>query len=133
MELVLTIPILVLMLWFLVYCGRSSDTRLQIEDAAHQAARAATLNRSLPAALADARSTAASALSGAGVACQRLTVSVHGTLRAGSTVRVEISCTVKLHDLALLQAPGTTALTAEFASPVDVYRSTTTNAVGDAS
>ncbi|MEU6351108.1 TadE family protein [Streptomyces sp. NPDC047072] len=132
-ELVLTIPILVLMLWFLVYCGRLSDTRLQIEDAAHQAARAATLSRSHPAAVSDARSSAESALNGAGVTCQRLTVSVHGTLRAGSTVRVVVSCTVGLHDLALLQVPGTTALTAEFASPVDVYRSTMTVAGGDAS
>ncbi|MEU6379275.1 TadE family protein [Streptomyces sp. NPDC046909] len=122
-ELVLTIPILILMLWFLVYCGRLSDTRLQIEDAAHQAARAATLDRSQSAAVTDARLTAASALSGAGVTCQSLSVTVHGSLQDGSTVRVAVSCTVGLHDLALLQVPGTTVLTAEFASPVDVYRS----------
>lgn len=130
-ELVLTIPILILMLWFLVYCGRLSDTRLQIEDAAHQAARAATLNRSPSAAAADARSTAAGALSDAGVTCQTLSVTTRGTLQAGSTVTVAVSCTVGLHDLALLQVPGTTTLTAEFASPVDVYRSTTTTAGGD--
>ncbi|MEU6573606.1 TadE family protein [Streptomyces sp. NPDC046805] len=130
-ELVLTIPILLLMLWFLVYCGRLSDTRLQIEDAAHQAARAATLERSRPAAVADARSTAVDALSEAGVTCQTLSATVRGTLQAGSTVRVAVSCTVGLHDLALLQVPGTTTLTAEFASPVDVYRSTTPTAGGD--
>ncbi|MCT9080467.1 TadE family protein [Streptomyces fulvoviolaceus] len=132
-ELVLTIPILILMLWFLVYCGRLSDTRLQIEDAAHQAARAATLNRSQSAAAVDARSTAASTLGDAGVTCQSLSVTVHGTLQAGSTVRVAVSCTVGLQDLALLQVPGTTVLTSEFASPVDVYRSSTTPAGGDRS
>lgn len=122
-ELVLTLPILILMLWFLVYCGRLSDSRLKIEDAAHQAARAATLSRSQPAAAADARSTAAAALGDNGVACQSLSVTVQGTLQAGSTVTVAVSCTVDLHDLALLQVPGTTTLAAEFASPVDVYRS----------
>lgn len=130
-ELVTITPVLVLMLWFLVYCGRLSDTRLQIEDAAHQAARAATLDRSRPAAAADARATAASALSDAGITCQVLSVTVHGTLQAGSTVRVAVSCTVGLQDLALLQVPGTTTLTAEFVSPVDVYRSNTTAAGGD--
>lgn len=131
-ELVTITPVLILMLWFLVYCGRLSDARLQIEDAAHQAARAATLDRSRPAALADARATAASALSDAGITCQFLSVTTHGTFRAGSTVRVAVSCTVGLHDLALLQVPGSTTLTAEFASPVDVYRSNTTIAGGDA-
>ena len=125
-ELVLTLPMLILMLWFLVYCGRLSDTRLRIEDAAHQAARAATLDRSPSSATADARSTAATALSDAGVTCQRLSVTTSGTLQAGSTVTVAVSCTVGLHDLALLQVPGTTTLTAQFASPVDVYRQTTT-------
>ncbi|MBC2901895.1 TadE/TadG family type IV pilus assembly protein [Streptomyces cupreus] len=122
-ELVMTIPILILMLWFLVYSGRLSDARLQIEDATHQAARAATLERSRSAAAADARSTAASVLGNAGVTCRTLSVTVRGTLQAGSTVRVAVSCTVGLHDLALLQVPGTTTLTAQFASPVDVYRS----------
>lgn len=130
-ELVLTLPILILMLWFLVYCGRLSDTRLQIEDAAHQAARAASLDRSRSAAAADTRSTAATALSDAGVTCQTVSVAVRGSLQAGSTVRVAVSCTVGLRDLALLQVPGSTTLTAEFASPVDVYRSTTTSAGGD--
>ena len=131
-ELVTITPVLILMFWSLVYCGRLSDTRLQIEDAAHQAARAATLDRSRPAAAAAARATAASALSGAGVTCQDLSVTTYGSLQAGSTVRVAVSCTVGLHDLALLQVPGTTTLTAEFASPVDVYRSNTTIAGGGA-
>ncbi|MFJ3779792.1 TadE/TadG family type IV pilus assembly protein [Streptomyces sp. NPDC090075] len=132
LELVLMIPVLILMLWFLVYCGRLSETRLRIEDAAHQAARAATLDRSSHIAAADAHSTAASALSAAGITCESLSVAASGTLRAGSTVTVSVSCTVGLHDLALLQVPGSTTLTAESASPVDVYRSTDTTTAGAA-
>lgn len=130
-ELVLTIPVLILMLWFLVFCGRLSDSWLRIGDVAHQAARAATADRSPSAAAADARSTAEAALSDAGVTCQSLTVDTSGTLQAGSTVTVTVSCTVGLHDLALLRVPGTTTLTAQFASPVDVYRGTTTTTGSD--
>jgi Flp pilus assembly protein TadG len=122
-ELVLAVPVLLLMLWFLVYCGRQADTRLRIQDAAHQAARAATLDRTAPTGAADARSTAATVLSDAGVTCRSLTVTTTGTLAPGSTVTVAVTCAVDLHDLALLQVPGSTRLTARFAAPVDLYRS----------
>jgi len=122
-ELVLLAPVLLLLLWFLVYCGRLSDTRLQIEDAAHQAARAATLHPTAPAAAEAARTTAATALDEAGITCRDLTVTTHGTLANGTTVTVDVTCTVDLHDLALLQVPGTLALTARAAAPVDLYRS----------
>ncbi|GAA1895050.1 TadE/TadG family type IV pilus assembly protein [Streptantibioticus ferralitis] len=127
-ELVLSIGILILLLWFLVYCGRLSDTRLRIEDVAHQAARAASSDRNPADAAADARSTATTALSDAGVTCQSLNVATSGTLQPGSTVTVSVSCTANLHDLALLQVPGAMTLSAHFASPVDLYRGTTVTA-----
>jgi len=122
-ELVLLAPVLSLLLWFLVYCGRVSDTRLEIEDAAHQAARAATLEHAPTAAAQRARTTAASALDDAGLTCRDLTVTTRGTLANGTSVTVTVSCTVDLHDLALLQVPGTTTLTARAGAPVDLYRS----------
>lgn len=130
LELVLSIPVLILMLAFLSYSGRMPGARLQIEDAAHQAARAATVSRSPSAAAANARSTAEAALSEAGVTCRPVTVTVSGTLQPGSTVSVAVSCTVDLHDLALLHVPGTTTLTARYASPVDLHRSITNTAGG---
>ncbi|MFG2943486.1 TadE family protein [Streptomyces sp. NPDC048282] len=130
-ELVLMIPVLILMLWFLVYCGRMSDTRLQIEDAAHQAARAATLDGNRPRGVSDAHAVAAAALRDAGITCRDLSVTTVGTFQRGSTVKVAVTCAVGLNDLALLQVPGTTTLTAVAASPVDLYRSTATTAGGD--
>jgi Flp pilus assembly protein TadG len=124
-ELVLGVPVLMLLLWFLVYCGRMSDARLRVEDAAHQAARAATLARTTSAARADARTTAAASLTDAGVTCRSFAVTATGTLAPGSTVTATVTCTVDLHDLALLDVPGTTKLTAHFTAQVDVYRSTT--------
>src|SRR5207302_1678275 len=102
-------PVLILLLLFVVFCGRVADTRMRINDAAHQAARAASLARSTSAAQADGRSTAALALSGAGVTCRSLSVTVDTAgLRPGSTVTATVTCTVGLSDLALLGVPGTT-------------------------
>lgn len=122
-ELVLGVPVLVLMFWFLVYGGRVSDTRLRVEDAAHQAARVATLDRTASAAAADARATATAALSDAGITCRSVAVTTSGNLAPGTTVTVTVTCTVGLEDLALLQLPGTTTLSAHFSAPVDTYRS----------
>ncbi|MEV0318137.1 TadE/TadG family type IV pilus assembly protein [Streptomyces sp. NPDC050658] len=130
MELVLLIPLLITMLWLLLFCGRLADTRIRIEDAAHQAARAASAERSTSAAAAEARATAASALSDAGIICRSLDVETNGSMRPGGTMTATVSCSVDLHDLALLQVPGETTLKAEFAAPVDEYRGTTTMARG---
>lgn len=129
-ELVVGVPVLVLMFWFLIYCGRQSDTRLRIEDAAHQAARAATSDRTAAAAAADARATAAAALSDAGVSCRSFDVTTSGPLTPGSTVTVTVTCTVGLKDLALLQVPGASTLTARFSAPVDLHRSVATRTAG---
>ncbi|MFE1961524.1 bacterial transcriptional activator domain-containing protein [Streptomyces sp. NPDC059479] len=121
-ELMLSISLLILILWFVILCGRMSDARLRIEDVAHQAARAATIEGNEAVAAAQARNTANAALGEAGVTCRSLDVTTMGSVRPGSTVTVTISCAVGLHDLALLGVPGTATLTARFASPVDVYR-----------
>lgn len=123
-ELVLLAPVLVLMLWFLVYCGRLSETRLSIEDAAHQAARAASQERSAGAAAADARTTAAAALRDAGITCRALSVDTDGSIRPGASLRAQLTCSVGLQDLAGLHVPGAVTLTARFSSPVDTYRGT---------
>jgi Flp pilus assembly protein TadG len=124
-ELVLLIPVLLLMLWFTVFCSRLPDTRLRLEDAAHQATRAASQARSPAQAAKQARSTAAAALQEAGISCQSFTVATGGSLLPGSTVTVTLSCSVGLDDLALLRLPGATVLHARFAAPVDVHRGAT--------
>ncbi|MGW7514145.1 hypothetical protein ACWGJ2_00935 [Streptomyces sp. NPDC054796] len=123
-EVVVLTPVLILMLWFLVYCIRLPDALIRIEDAAHQATRAASQARTPTTADTRARSTASAALDQAGITCQSLAVDTHGSLRPGSTVRVTLVCTVGLQDLALLRLPGTTTVHADFAAPVDVYRGT---------
>ncbi|AXK37721.1 pilus assembly protein TadE [Streptomyces armeniacus] len=116
------IPVLLLEFLFVVYCVRLPDTRLRIDDAAHQASRAASQERDPTAAASQARTTAAAALDEAGISCQSFTVHTRGSLKPGSTVTVTLSCTVGLHDLTLLQVPGTTAVKAQSAAQVDLHR-----------
>ncbi|MFJ9179416.1 TadE/TadG family type IV pilus assembly protein [Streptomyces sp. NPDC102360] len=123
-ELVFTVPALILMLWFLVFCGRMTDARLRVEDAAHQAARSASSQRTMSIADARAWSTAVEALKSAGTTCESLDVVTRGSVQSGGTVRTTVTCRVELSDLALLQVPGSADIAIEFASPVDVHRGT---------
>lgn len=122
-EMTLLTPLLMVMLLFVVYCGRVAGATLRIDDAAHQAARAAAAARSVPGAERDARATAQAALAAAGVACQdlRVTVEVAG-LQPGSAATATLRCTVGLSDLSLLSVGGSTTLSATSSAPVDVYR-----------
>ncbi|WP_059007934.1 TadE/TadG family type IV pilus assembly protein [Streptomyces specialis] len=124
-ELVLLLPVLILVLYVVVYCERGSDTRMRLDDAAHQAARAASQARTPGQAADAARATATAALDEAGVACQAVTVQLDGTLEPGSTVTATLTCTIGLQDLAMIPMPGTTTLDARFTAPVDLYRSST--------
>jgi Flp pilus assembly protein TadG len=126
-ELVLCTPLLILLLLFVVFCGRVADTSERLNDVAHQAARAATLARTSGQAVASAQSTATEALASAGINCQSLSVSTDTQgLEPGSTVTVTVSCTVGLGDLTMLGLPGSRTFQSSFSSPVDVYRGTST-------
>lgn len=132
-ELTLVAPLLILLLLLVVLCGRLAETKLRINDVAHQAARAATLARTPSQAGANADATANAALASAGISCQSLSVStdVNG-FKPGSTVTVAVSCSVSLSDLAALGVPGTRTFHSSFSSPVDVWRGTSSlNRIGD--
>jgi len=122
-ELTVLTPLLLMMLLFVVLCGRLAGTRLRLDDVAHQAARAASAARTVGGAQSDAQSTAQAALAAAGISCRSLQVTVDTAgLQPGSTVTATVSCTVGLGDLSLLAVPGSKQLSASFTSPVDVYR-----------
>ena len=130
-ELALGAPVLVLLLLFVVLCGRLATTQVQINDAAHQAVRAATLARTPAQAASAAREAGAAALAAAGVTCRQLTVSIDSSgFRPGSTVTVTISCTVDLQDLSGLGVPASRTFSCSFSSVVDTWRSTSLTATG---
>jgi Flp pilus assembly protein TadG len=123
-EAVLVTPVLVMLLVFVaVVVHRGVDARLRLDDAAHQAARAASLERT-PAAAGDAaQATATSALAEANVTCRHAQVTTTTTASPGSTVVVSVRCTVDFGQAMVLGVPGSRTLTASASEIVDLYRS----------
>lgn len=125
-EVTLVAPILVMLLVFVgVVVHRGVDARLRINDAAHQAARAASIERTSAGANAAAQTAATAALSTAGVTCRALHVeTVSDGLSPGGTITVSVSCTVDFGDALILGVAGRKRLSSTASQPVDAWRST---------
>jgi Flp pilus assembly protein TadG len=121
-ELVLATPLVVLLLLFVVFLGRITQTRGELEGAAHSAARAASMARDPQSAVLAARQMAGAALSGQQVTCGSLAVAVDTSqFKPGGEVAVTITCTVSLADLGPLRTPNTETLRTHFTEPIDRY------------
>jgi Flp pilus assembly protein TadG len=124
-ELVILTPLLVALLLFVVLCGRLVSAQLDLNAAAHSAARAASLARTPPAATADAEQAALDTLAARQVTCAQPTITVNtGGLTPGGAVTVTVTCVVPLSDLTLIAVPGTRTVQATSTSPVDLWRGT---------
>lgn len=122
-ELALIAPLLVMVLLVVVALGRLAATRLRVNDAAHQGARAASLARDPASAAARARQAATAALGAGGASCRSVSVAVDtGEFRPGGSVAVTVSCLAALDDMGPLGMPAAKTLTAEFAAPIDTWR-----------
>ena len=127
-ELTLVVPSLVLMLALLVAGGRLWFARATVVEAAHSAARAASLSRTAAAAAADGRAAGQASLDTAGLQCAATSVRVQTAAFAvpvgtPATVRSTVSCTVPLGDIVIPGLPGAIRLTGEGAAALDTYRS----------
>lgn len=122
-EMVLLTPLLMLFLFLIVAAGRLVQARLEVDSAAQQAARAASLARDPASAATDATATAQAALASQHITCDPLSVSPDlGDFVPGGQVTVQVSCTVSLAGLAELRLGGAETLTSTSASPIDLYR-----------
>ena len=131
-EVTLITPFLIMLLVFVaVVIHRGVEARLRLDDAAHQAARAASLQHSAPAATAAARSTADAALSAAGMACHSAEVSADTAgLVSGGVVSVTLTCVIDWRDAVMLGVAGQKVLSATATEPVDTWRSAGEAATG---
>lgn len=121
-ELVLVTPVVLVLLMFAVFLGRITVAQSELQNAAHSAARAASIARTPSDALAAARQMAAAALGSRHVTCAPLTVGVDTTaFRPGGDVIVTVACTVDLADLGLLRIAGAQTLSTSFTEPVDRF------------
>jgi Flp pilus assembly protein TadG len=133
-EVTLAAPFLIMLLVFVaVVIHRGVDARLRVEDAAHQAARAASIQRSSAAAAEAARSTALAALASAGVVCTPLTVDTTGGMEPGGVVSVTVTCGVDFSDASILTVAGRKRLAATATEPIDTWRAAAVNAPGGGS
>ncbi|MFZ3555835.1 TadE/TadG family type IV pilus assembly protein [Streptomyces sp. BH055] len=122
-ELVLVTPLLVTVLLVVVGLGRLADVRLTVVDAAHQAARAASLARTDAQARTEAQSATQGALGSAESPCSRPSVTLAAAgLTPGASTSATVVCTVSMGDLVLAGFPGSVTVRASADSPIDVYR-----------
>ncbi|RSM37863.1 pilus assembly protein [Amycolatopsis balhimycina DSM 5908] len=122
-EAILIAPVLVMLLVFVaVVVHRGVDARLRLDDVAHQAARAASLQRTPAAAVAAAQATASSALAHAGLVCRDPAVSTMTSGRPGSTVIVTVRCTVDFGQALVLGVPGSRTLSTTASEVIDTFR-----------
>lgn len=125
-ELVLLTPLLLLMLFFVVALGRMVAGRLDVDGAAAQAARAASIARDPATATAMARQAATTALASDHVTCGHLAVATDtADFTPGGQVSVTVTCTVDLADLVGLRLPASQAMSSTATSVIDAYRAAT--------
>lgn len=122
-EVAVVAPAFVFLMLLVVFAGRVSEAEGQIDRAASEAARSASLRQHPSDAATDAESVARENLSAAGVRCQVLTVDVDTTnFRPGGRVGVTVSCDASMADVTLLGVPGTRDFTSRSVEVIDRYR-----------
>jgi Flp pilus assembly protein TadG len=127
-ELTLIVPALVLMLGLIVAGGRVWFARTTVNEAAHSAARAASLAGSAAEAATVGRSAGNHSLSTGGLRCSSSSVTVNVgafgvPVGTPGTITAAARCRVAFADLLLRGLPGSIELTAAGASALDTYRS----------
>jgi Flp pilus assembly protein TadG len=111
-EFVLLAPLLIVLMLFLVLAGRVVEAHGQVDGAARDAARAASLARSLGAADADARTAVNADINGW---CQDVTVD--GFTPGSTAVTVSLRCSLDLSYLGV----GTVTINGYAVAPLDQF------------
>lgn len=120
-ELVLVAPLLIALLLLVVGLGRIAHTRGEVDGAAADAARTASL-ASTPTAAAQAGESAARAYLDEG--CQSLDVDIDtAAFRPGGEVVAHVRCTASLTGLGLAGFPGNRTFSASVHAPIETHRS----------
>ncbi|GII82654.1 hypothetical protein Ssi03_06440 [Sphaerisporangium siamense] len=115
-EAVMLAPLFLIFLTFLVGAGRVVEAQGEVNGAARDAARAASVQRTLPAAERAAREAAVSALRGQ---C-RPDVSLAGSdWREGGSVRAQVACELRLDVLGFGAIKRTTG---DSVVPLELFR-----------
>ena len=122
-EVAVIAPALLFLMLLVVFAGRVSEAEAEIDRAASEAARAASLRQHATDAAADAETVARENLSAAGVRCTTLDVDVDTTnFHPGGRVGVTVVCNASMSDVTLLGVPGSRDFSSRAVEVVDRYR-----------
>ena len=122
-ELAVLAPLLIGFMLFVVFAGRVAQAEGDVANAAHEAARAASLVGTPRAAVEAATETAEANTAEGAVACRHLDVVVDTTgFNAGGQVTVTVSCEAAFGDIAMLAVPGSRTFVATAVEVIDVFR-----------
>lgn len=122
-ELAVLAPLLIGFMLLVVFAGRVAQAEGDVANAAHEAARAASLVGTPQAATEAATETAAGNIAEGAVACRRLEVSVDTTdFAAGGQVAVTVTCEAAFGDIAMLAVPGSRTFTGTAVEVIDTFR-----------
>lgn len=125
-EIVILVPALMLLLLLAVAGGRVAIAHGSVQQAAADAARSASIARTVGAAQSSAAAAARATLANQGLTCATLSVSLDTSgfatpVGTPASVGATVSCTVELSQLAIPGLPDR-VVTATVSSPLDVYR-----------
>jgi len=122
-EVVIITPIAIALLCLVAFVGRTATAHEQVDEAARDAARSASLERDPASAWSAAQSAAATSLTSGGFTCAATGVEVDTTaFYPGGQVAVAVRCEIALSDLGLLGLSGTRSVESRSVSVVDLYR-----------
>ena len=134
-ELVALVPLLAMLMLFVVFCGRVTVTRLNVQQATRDATRAASIALTRDDAAAALEASLAENLGARARYCTHLPVDYSAiALDSGAPgdwdsgiVELRVTCAIPTSDLGLLGLAGTKTFTAVAIEPVDTWRSRQVN------
>lgn len=122
-EVAIIAPAFIFLMLLVVFAGKVAEANGNVERAASEAARAASMRQHPSDATVDAQTAAEQNLDQAGVPCIVLDTAVDTSdFRAGGTVTVTVTCQASMADVTLLGVPGTRNFTARVVEVIDTYR-----------
>ncbi|GAA3831308.1 pilus assembly protein [Sphaerisporangium flaviroseum] len=119
-ELVLLAPVFLIFLFLLVGAGRLVEAQGEVNGAARDAARAASVEREFGAAESAAQSAAAASLGGSCTGAPGVAVSA--TWQPGGQVRVEVTCEVDLGSVAGFGFSAVKSMSGAAVAPLEQFR-----------
>jgi Flp pilus assembly protein TadG len=122
-EVAVIAPAFIFLLLLVVFAGKVAEADGNVERAAADGARAASLRQHPGDAVADAEAAVQADLAHAGVPCADLTTTVDtADFQPGGSVAVTVRCEASMADVILLGVPGQRTFSARSVEVIDTYR-----------